>query len=194
MRQPVSLMMVPDGIIVAAWCSSEARQQPARGQPVARFKGSLARMPSDLSRYPAYQSSRPYVRWWWLDGPFRERDIASQLDWISEAGFGGVEIAWLDPTGQARPADKRRPEWLSAEWSGLVGFAKRHADSLGLGCDLTFGSSRPFGGSRVTAEDAAQTLDGPSSQQLLGSWEPGPRPVLNHLSEGALRRYAEALA
>lgn len=151
-------------------------------------------MAPDLRQYPAYQSSRPYIRWWWLNGPFREQDIASQLDWLDAHGFGGVEIAWLDPTWQTRPSDAPRPAWLSEEWSALVAFAKQHADKIGLGCDLTFGSGWPFGGSWVAPEDAAHTLTGPSSQRLTGSWEDGPQRVLNHLSEGALRRYADGLA
>ena len=151
-------------------------------------------MAPDLTQYPANQSSRPYTRWWWLGGPFRTQDIAYQLDWLSANGFGGVELAWLDPTWQGRAETETRPEWLGEEWSDLVAFAKRYADELGLGCDLTFGSCWPFGGSAVKAGDALQTLSGPSTQRLYGSWETGPRLVLNHLSEGALRRYAEALA
>ena len=151
-------------------------------------------MAPDLTQYPAYQSSRPYTRWWWLGGPFRQEDIVFQLNWLNANGFGGVELAWLDPTWQGRTETETRPEWLGAEWSELVGFAKRYADEIGLGCDLTFGSCWPFGGSRVRPEDALQTLTGPSTQRLYGSWETGPRLVLNHLSEGALRRYAEALA
>ena len=151
-------------------------------------------MPPDLTQYPAQQSSRPYTRWWWLGGPFRREDIVYQLDWLNANGFGGVELAWLDPTWQGRSDTEARPDWLSPEWSELVAFAKRYADEIGLGCDLTFGSCWPFGGSVVKPEDALQTLTGPSTQRLYGSWETGPRPVLNHLSEGALRRYAEALA
>ncbi|MFN8633696.1 MAG: glycosyl hydrolase [Chloroflexota bacterium] len=150
-------------------------------------------MAPDITEYPAYQSSRPYARWWWLAGPFQADDIASQLDWLSENGFGGVEIAWVDPVWYGRPVADTRPEWLSAEWSSLIGFAKGYADQLGLGCDFTFGSSWPFGGSVVRPADAAQTLTGPSGQRLTRSWEPGPQPVLDHLSSSAVQRYANAI-
>ena len=151
-------------------------------------------MAPDLTQYPALQSSRPYTRWWWLNGPFRQEDIAYQLDWLDANGFGGVELAWVDPTWQGRSDQSSRPEWLGEEWSALIAFTKQYADGLGLGCDFTFGSCWPFGGSVVRPEDASQTLAGPGSQRLYGSWEPGPRPVLDHLSVGALRRYAESLA
>jgi hypothetical protein len=87
-------------------------------------------------------------------------------------------------------------EWLGSEWSDLVAFTKQEADRLGLGCDFTFGSCWPFGGSAVRPEDAARTFEGFSRQRLVGSWENpdgDPPRVLNHLDRGALRRYAEAM-
>lgn len=166
--------------------SSPSRPSP----PSSRPRPS----PPALSDYPGFESSRPYLRWWWLAGPFRREDIAAQLDWVLASGFGGVELAWLDPTWLGRSDLPPRPDWLGEEWSALIGFTKQYADRIGLGCDFTFGSSWPFGGSQVRPEDAAQTFDGPSSQRLLGSWEPGPQRIIDHLSERALRRYAEALA
>jgi hypothetical protein len=150
-------------------------------------------MPPDIRDYSAYQSSRPYTRWWWLSGPFRPDEIIYQLDWLSDNGFGGVEIAWLDPVWYGHEPDASRPAWLGSEWASLVAFTKQYADRLGLGCDFTFGSSWPFGGSAVHPEDTAQKLHGPSAQRLSRSWEPGVHPVLDHLSEQALVRYAKAL-
>jgi hypothetical protein len=139
-------------------------------------------------------SSRPYTRWWWLAGPFRREDIRRQLAWLRANGFGGVELAWLWPTwmGGASPGIA----WLGSEWADLVGFTKQEADRLGLGCDFTFGSCWPFGGSAVSPGDASRTFDGLSHQRLAGSWE-GPDPsdlyVLNHLDRSALRHYADAI-
>jgi hypothetical protein len=138
--------------------------------------------------------SKPYTRWWWLAGPFGREAIRYQLEWLRDHGFGGVELAWLWPSWQ----DHAQPgiEWLGTEWSELVAFTKEQADRLGLGCDFTFGSSWPFGGSVVRPEDSSRTFDGPSRQRLHGSWEgpdSDPLRILNHLSRGALRRYAEAL-
>lgn len=145
---------------------------------------------------PYFQgNSKPYTRWWWLTGPFRREDIRMQLEWLRANGFGGVELAWLWPSWMqgAEPG----LEWLGEQWEDLVTFTKREADRLGLGCDLTFGSCWPFGGSCVAPEDAARTFHGLSHQRLVGSWEEvngAPRPyVLNHLDRGALRRYAEAM-
>jgi hypothetical protein len=138
--------------------------------------------------------SKPYTRWWWLAGPFRRDDIHNQLAWLRSKGFGGVELAWLWPSWieGAEPGIA----WLGTEWFDLVAFTKQEADRLGLGCDFTFGSCWPFGGSAVRRGDAARTFEGLSRQRLVGSWEDtdgAPLYVLNHLDRGALRRYAEAL-
>src|SRR5208283_3112013 len=44
-----------------------------------------------------HDTSKPYVRWWWIQGPYREPDIVFQLDWVKANGFGGVELAWIYP-------------------------------------------------------------------------------------------------
>ena len=117
-----------------------------------------------------------------------------QLRWIAQNGFGGVELAWIHPSWlEESLLGAPRPGWLSGEWSELVAFAKREADALGLGCDFTFGSSWPFGGSWVRAEDAAQTFDGLSEQRIRNSWEEQEGRIVNHLSRGALGHYAAPL-
>ena len=98
--------------------------------------------------------SKPYTRWWWLTGPFSAEGIRDQLTWLQSNGFGGVELAWLWPSwiANAEPGIA----WLSPEWSHLIAFTKQEADRLGLGCDFTFGSCWPFGGSAVLPADAAR--------------------------------------
>lgn len=142
-------------------------------------------------------SSKPLVRWWWLAGPFEEHDIDRQLEWVKANGFGGVELAWLDPNWLPEPLRKNsRPGWLDARWTALVTHAKRTADRLGLACDFTFGSCWPFGGTAVRPEHSAWTFDGPSQQRVEVSWEDasdGTTRVVNHLSAEALRAYADAI-
>jgi len=156
----------------------------------------------------AYPDARPYTRWWWFNGPIRKADIAAQLDWLKANGFGGVEIAFMyaqpeksgtvHKQGQSLvfPGSEPGPRWLSPEWSELVAHAKQHCDRIGLGCDFTFGSAWPFGGSIVEERDAARTFDGPSRQRLEKSWE-GPDTerllILNHLDRDALGHYAEKM-
>ncbi|MEW4530188.1 glycosyl hydrolase [Maioricimonas sp. JC845] len=142
-------------------------------------------------------TSRPYVRWWWLAGPYRRHDIVTQLDWVQAHGFGGVEVAWVWPvwTVAALRLDPE-PEWLSPDWSDLVAFTKTSAERLGLGCDFTFGTSWPFGGSHVEPEHRMQTLTGRSGKRVHMSWEGASGDglyVLDHLNHEAFEAYAETL-
>jgi hypothetical protein len=142
-------------------------------------------------------TARPGTRWWWFSGPIQTEAIIAQLEWIKANGFGGVEIAWVYPLERNRENVGNWPRWLSREWSALVAQAKRHADRLGLGCDFTFGSLWPFGGSTVPVEDAHRTFEGPSPPHLSHSWEEPfgvePTYVLDHLNHQALERYAAAM-
>ena len=133
--------------------------------------------------------SRPYPLWWWFYDAIQKEDIKTQLTWVRDQHFGGVEIAWMYPQQGAAEG----PRWLSEGWSDLVAYAKAEADRLGIGCDFTFGTSWPFGGTIVPEEDACQVFGGLSTQRLEKSWEllyPGEEVVLNHLERGALERYA----
>ena len=137
-----------------------------------------------------YTSSKPYTRWWWFSGVIREADIRPQLDWLNQNGFGGVELAWVYPQEGAAPG----PKWLSMEWAQKVAYAKRYAGTLGMGCDFTFGTSWPFGGSSVPEQDASQVFGGLSTQRLEKSWEwPVEGYLLNHLDHHALEHYAQTL-
>lgn len=137
-----------------------------------------------------YKSSKPYIRWWWFSNETKKPDIKYQLDWLKRNHFGGVEIAWVYPL-------KNQPsgvKWLSPEWSNLVTFTKRYCDRIGLGCDFTFGSLWPFGGSIVSKRDASMDFKELSPQRLENSWESSrikkPLYVLNHLDRNAFYRYA----
>jgi hypothetical protein len=138
---------------------------------------------------------RPYTRWWWLAGPFTKQDIEYQLEWLKKSGFGGVEIAWILPLWNDLDEYTPEIEWLGKEWIELTRFTKEYADSIGLGCDFTFGSCWPFGGNHVKRKDASQTFSGVSKRRLDSSWESMDNLpyIVNHLSQKALRNYAVRL-
>ena len=147
-------------------------------------------MSNDSTRtYRPFSDSRPYTRWWWFHDEIRVEDVRTQLRWVRDQGFGGVEIAFMYP----QPGAGEGPRWLSEAWSGLVAGAKEEADRLGIGCDFTFSTSWPFGGSIVSEEDGGQVFGGPSAQRLEKSWELsyfGQGRILNHLDPNAFGRYA----
>src|SRR5262249_14556154 len=100
---------------------------------------------------------------------------------------------WLSDADRARV--EPRPAWLSPEWSELVAYTKRTADSLGLGCDFTFGTAWPFGDSQVAPADATKVFGKPDfKQENIISWEyPLKGLILDHLNAPAFQRYADRM-
>ncbi len=142
----------------------------------------------------AYQDGRPYTRWWWHAMKFTKEDIRNQLVWIRDHGFGGVEIAYIYPVN--RNPRGERFEWLGKEWQQMVVFAKHCADSIGLGCDFTYGTLWPFGGTFVSDDDRTRIWgDSSFKQPLRLSWtHPDTGNVINHLDSNALRRYTRVMS
>ncbi|MCX6157872.1 MAG: glycosyl hydrolase [Ignavibacteriota bacterium] len=141
-----------------------------------------------------YQSAKPYTRWWWFAGIIKNEDVKEQLDWLKANGFGGVEIAFIYPV-KRNPNAERFP-WLGKEWQDVVTYAKMYSDSIGLGCDFTYGTLWPFGGTFVKDEDRTQIWNDTSFKQPLRlSWtHPDTGNVLNHLDKGAFGRYAKVMS
>ena len=132
-------------------------------------------------------TSKPYARYWWFASEIKEEDVKFNLDWLKENGFGGVELAWVYPLNRFNPEDTTytpRQEWLSPEWTDIVDFTIRYADSIGLGCDLTLGTLWPFGDSYVTRDQATQRFGDPDwRQEITRSWQhPKSGYVVDHLT------------
>jgi hypothetical protein len=156
------------------------------------FENGFSRTkPEESNQHPFFNDSGPWVRWWWFARVLNEKDIAHQLDWIQSKGFGGVEIAWIYPVNRNPDAD--RTPFLSEEWSQKVAFAKDYCDKNGLGCDFTFGSLWPFGGTFVPDHERTMVYgDTTFRQKLRLSWEhPEIGNVINHLDSMALHHYSD---
>ena len=141
----------------------------------------------------SYQNSKPYTRWWWFAGIIQKEDVKAQLNWLKKNNFGGVEIAFIYPV-KRDPKAIRYP-WLGQEWQDAVRYAKNYADSIGLGCDFTFGTLWPFGGTFVNDADRTRIWGKPDFKQPLRlSWtHPDTGNVLNHLDRNAFERYATVM-
>jgi hypothetical protein len=161
---------------------------------IAFKAGQCAYWHDDSLKISAYQDGRPYTRWWWHAMKFTGDDIRNQLIWIRDQGFGGVEISFIYPVN--RDPEGERFEWLGEEWQQMVVYAKHCADSLGLGCDFTYGTLWPFGGTFVSDEDRTMRYgDTLFKQPLRLSWtHPDTGNVLNHMSSEAFRRYADVMS
>ena len=139
---------------------------------------------SHAANVEPYASCKPYTRWWWFTDNIQKKDIREQLIWAKEAGLGGVEIAWLRPRSTAaRKANIKGPEWLSPEWTEVVVYAKKCADSLGLGCDYTYGSLWPFMDPDIPEKFGSRKFGEESPAKRGGGWfHPKRGRVLDHLN------------
>jgi hypothetical protein len=150
----------------------------------------------DLLKSKFYTDSRPWTRWWWFASEIKKEDISDNLKWLKKNGFGGVEIAWVYPLNRMKKDTLNytpRQKWLSPEWSAMVADAKHCADSLGLGCDFTFGSLWPFGDLEVPFDEATRNMKDPKwRQEITASWDyPKKGYVLDHLNKVAFYHYAK---
>jgi len=145
---------------------------------------------------PFMTDSRPWTRWWWFASMIDRPSITDNLVWLKNNGFGGVEIAWVYPLNRMKKdtvSYTPRQAWLSPEWTAMVVYAKHCADSLGLGCDFTFGSLWPFGDVNVPFEEATMNMKDPGwRQEITASWDyPAKGYVIDHLNKTAFEHYAE---
>jgi hypothetical protein len=143
-------------------------------------------------------SSKPYARYWWFASMIKDEDVRYNLDWLKAHGFGGVEVAWVYPLNRFNKSDTSytpRQEWLSPEWTKIVDFTVKYADSIGIGCDLTFGTLWPFGDTYVTFDQATQKFGEPEwRQQITRSWQhPKVGYVVDHLSRKNYQPYFDRL-
>ena len=135
----------------------------------------------------------PMVRWWWF-GPSVERDeLSRELTAMAEAGFGGVEVAYVYPLGPATT------EFMSEAFLADLRFAADRAHELGLRFDLTLGSGWSFGGPHITAELAARRLHWERREITPGSLEipvvspwPGDLLVAAYVGAGSIQEQPES--
>ncbi|MDD4646471.1 MAG: glycosyl hydrolase, partial [Bacteroidales bacterium] len=128
----------------------------------------------------------------------KKQDIGTQLDWLKENGFGGVEVAWIYPLNRSEKDTVNitpRQQWLGKEWIDVVQYCKHYGDSLGLTVDFTFGSFWPFGDLQVTPGESTKSFNNPDFRQWInGTWDyPKQALVIDHLNKPAFEHYASRM-
>ena len=105
------------------------------------------------------KEARNKTRWWWYGCAVEKEEICRELDYMEEAGIGGVELQILYPL-EADDEKKgiRNYDYLSPEFMELIRFAADEAEVRGMQFDLTLGSSWPFGGPFVPEELSGQSV------------------------------------
>ncbi len=103
------------------------------------------------------KSARGFTRWWWYGCCVEKEEILRELDFMKEAGIGGVELQILYPV-QADDPEKGfyNIPFGSPEFYDILAFTKVACEERGMALDITPGSSWPYGGPFVGEEDAQQ--------------------------------------
>jgi hypothetical protein len=71
--------------------------------------------------------ARPFMRWWWSGNRITEKEIRRQLDVLSNAGMGGVEINPIAMPPEADTTGTIALTWLSTGWNKLLATASKEA-------------------------------------------------------------------
>ncbi|MDR3189472.1 MAG: glycosyl hydrolase family 2 [Prevotellaceae bacterium] len=98
------------------------------------------------------REAKPWTRWWWLGSDVDSANLTHNLEALSRAGIGGVEIT---PIYGVKGREAHAISYLSPRWMGMLSFTQLEAERLGMGVDMSNGTGWPFGGPEVTIEDAA---------------------------------------
>ncbi len=104
---------------------------------------------------PIAKETRPWGYTWIMGGALDEENLRWKLGQFHDAGLGGMHII---PIYGAKSYEDRYVEFMSQKWLGMVRFAVKEADSLGMGVDVTLGTGWCFGGPMVVREDANMTV------------------------------------
>lgn len=108
--------------------------------------------PEDTDWPQITRESKPWTRWWWMGNDVDSVTLAYNLEALSKAGIGGVEIT---PIYGIKGREAYYLDYLSPEWMSMLDFTISEATRLGMGVDMNNGTGWPFGGPEVSLEDAA---------------------------------------
>ncbi len=101
---------------------------------------------------PITTEALPWTRWWWPGSDVDKDGLRYNLEAMSQAGIGGVEIT---PIYGVQGREAHYIDYLSADWMKMLAFTEAEAKRLGMKVDMNNGTGWPFGGPEVNIEDAA---------------------------------------
>lgn len=137
--------------------------------------------------------ARIMVRWWWFGPSITRQQVSRQLQLMSDAGIGGVELSFLYPVC-VDESDQAAVNYrfLSPEFFSMVRFTAQETAMRQMRLDLTLGSGWPFGGPHIPVQLSAsglriESLEIPAGERqvILPALENG-QVVLAAVYEGEL--------
>lgn len=100
--------------------------------------------------------AKPWTRWWWMGNAVDRENLSRELNEMSEAGIGGVEIT---PIYGVEGEEERSIEYLSPEFSEILKYTINEAYRRGMEVDLPPGSGWRCGGPFVPKEKGLWSLN-----------------------------------
>ncbi len=96
--------------------------------------------------------AKPWTRWWWMGSAVNNKDLTYNLEQLSKAGIGGVEIT---PIYGVKGEEENYIDYLSPKWMEMFNHTQKEASRLNMIVDMNMGTGWPFGGPEVSTEQAA---------------------------------------
>jgi len=96
--------------------------------------------------------NKPGVRWWWMGSAVDQKNLTWNLEKLSMAGIGSVEIT---PIYGVQGNDANEIDYLSPKWMSMLQYTQKEAKRLNMLVDMNGGTGWPFGGPNISIENAA---------------------------------------
>lgn len=145
------------------------------------------------------QEAKPYTRWWWLGSAVDKAGLTYNLEELSKAGIGGVEIT---PIYGVQGNDANEIPYLSPKWMQMLQHTESEGARLGIEVNMSTGTGWPFGGPLVSETDAAKkakfstdakgntSVEVALTKQKVKRAAPGGEGyVIDHFNKDAVARY-----
>lgn len=159
----------------------------------------LAAEASDELAWPQTAAqSKPWTRWWWPGNSVDRTDLTRELEQMSAAGIGGVEIT---PIYGIQGQETREIDFLSPKWIGMLQHVAAESKRLGMNVDMATCTGWPFGGPMVTPaiadavaarDDSGRLISKPSGMKVKRAAPGGAGWVLNPYSMQAIDIYLKS--
>lgn len=124
--------------------------------PMPSFAQTGRAEPDQPLAWPSIGSEqKPWTRWWWMGSAVDTANLRLNLEALSAAGIGGVEVT---PIYGVSGEEHRFIDFFTPEWNRMLRFAAGVARGLGMQLDMPPGSGWRTGGPFVSPENANMSL------------------------------------
>ncbi|MDD3511849.1 MAG: glycosyl hydrolase, partial [Fermentimonas sp.] len=94
------------------------------------FLGGCVNKAEDTNWPEITAESKPWTRWWWMGSDVDSAGLTYNLEALSNAGIGGVEIT---PIYGVKGRESHYINYLSPDWMKMLDFTITEAGRLGMG-------------------------------------------------------------